>query len=98
MDAVALAEKARAEGENYLSHVTARARAAGVETAHEVLAGDPKDLIVQTAAAEAADIIAMTTQGRTGLARVSSAAQLRRSFGALPVRCFSYGCTAIKGN
>jgi nucleotide-binding universal stress UspA family protein len=53
----------------YVSRVRERLRASGVATESEIAMGFPAMEIVQRAQAHKVDLIAMTTQGRSGLAR-----------------------------
>ena len=55
--------------ENYLGGVAERLNGKGIKTTLEVLTGDPADRILEYAADKKVDLIAMSTHGRTGLAR-----------------------------
>jgi nucleotide-binding universal stress UspA family protein len=56
-------------GENYLKSVAERLSSKDIKVTYEVLTGDPADKIVEYAAVKGASLIAMSTHGRTGLAR-----------------------------
>ena len=56
-------------GENYLKSITARLNDNGVKSTYEVVTGDPADKIVEYAEDKGISLIAMSTHGRTGLAR-----------------------------
>jgi nucleotide-binding universal stress UspA family protein len=76
-------EKRRVEAEEYLAPVAAELRAKGVRTTTMVRRGEPVDEILTGARASGADLIAMTTHGRSGLGRLLfgsvAEAVLRRS-------------------
>jgi nucleotide-binding universal stress UspA family protein len=63
-------EKLRADAEAYLAGVAAELRAKGVRVTTTVRQGEPVDQILAAAAAAEADMIAMTTHGRSGLSRL----------------------------
>jgi len=70
------------EAEQYLTPVAAALRARGVDSSWEVRRGRPDKEIVAAAAAAGADLIAMSTHGRSGLGRLlfgSVAEQVLRS-------------------
>ncbi|HEX7365423.1 MAG TPA: universal stress protein [Dehalococcoidia bacterium] len=56
-------------GENYLKSVSERLNCREAKVTYEVLTGDPADKIVEYAAANGVSLIAMSTHGRTGIAR-----------------------------
>lgn len=56
-------------GENYLKSVAERLSGKDIKVTYEVLTGDPADKIVEYAAEKGISLIAMSTHGRTGLAR-----------------------------
>jgi len=56
-------------GENYLKSISARLSGNGVKSIYEVVTGDPADKIVEYAEDKRVSVIAMSTHGRTGLAR-----------------------------
>jgi nucleotide-binding universal stress UspA family protein len=60
----------REEAEAYLAGLAAEMRAKGVKAATSVRRGEPVDEILAAAKDEGADLIAMTTHGRTGPARL----------------------------
>jgi nucleotide-binding universal stress UspA family protein len=59
----------RDAGENYLKSIAERFKGKDVKVTYEVLTGDPADKIVEYAADKGVSLIAMSTHGRTGLAR-----------------------------
>jgi nucleotide-binding universal stress UspA family protein len=59
----------RDAGENYLKSIAERFSSRDVKIIYEVLTGDPADKIVEYAADKGINLIAMSTHGRTGLAR-----------------------------
>jgi nucleotide-binding universal stress UspA family protein len=63
-------ETLRADAEEYLAALAAELRSRGVRFKTEVRHGDPGAEIVGAAQAADADLIAMTTHGRSGLRRV----------------------------
>jgi nucleotide-binding universal stress UspA family protein len=63
-------EKRRAEAEEYLAATAAALRDKGVRAAMDVRRGEPVAEILQGAREAEADLIAMTTHGRTGLGRL----------------------------
>ncbi len=56
-------------GENYLKSVSERLTTRNVKVTYEVLTGEPADKIVEYATANGVSLIAMSTHGRTGVAR-----------------------------
>jgi len=56
-------------GENYLKSIAKRLSGNGIKSAYEVVTGDPAGKIVEYAEDKQASLIAMSTHGRTGLAR-----------------------------
>jgi nucleotide-binding universal stress UspA family protein len=56
-------------GENYLKGVAQRLSSMGIKVTYEVATGDPADKIVEYAADKQISLIAMSTHGRTGVAR-----------------------------
>jgi nucleotide-binding universal stress UspA family protein len=56
-------------GENYLKSVAERLSGRGVKVTYEVATGDPADKIVEYAEDKGINLIAMSTHGRTGVAR-----------------------------
>jgi nucleotide-binding universal stress UspA family protein len=67
---VDVSEARRRDARTYLEGVAAPLQARGIETACEVRAGRPDERIVETARELAADLIAMSTHGRSGLGRL----------------------------
>jgi nucleotide-binding universal stress UspA family protein len=63
-------EKRRMEAEEYLAPLAATLRAKGVRVKTTVRRGEPAKEILAGAREAGADLIAMTTHGRTGLGRV----------------------------
>ena len=63
-------EKRRAEAEQYLAPIVSELRAKGVRVTTQVRRGEPADEILAGAKAAGADLIAMTTHGRSGLGRL----------------------------
>lgn len=63
-------EKRRAEAEEYLAPVAAELRVKGVRATTEVRRGEPVAEILEGARDAEADLIAMTTHGRSGLGRL----------------------------
>ena len=61
---------ARYEVERYMEDVVQRLQATGVAADYEILEGPPGEAIVDEAEGLGADMIAMTTHGRTGLGRL----------------------------
>jgi nucleotide-binding universal stress UspA family protein len=59
----------RDAGEKYLKSIAERFKATEIKVTYEVLTGDPADKIVEYAADKGVSLIAMSTHGRTGLAR-----------------------------
>lgn len=68
--AVEDAEKRRLEAEGYLQPIAAELRARGVRVRSQVRRGEPTAEILAGAKAVGADLIAMTTHGRSGLGRL----------------------------
>lgn len=62
--------RVREEAESYLADVCARWSAAGLRVTTTVRAGDPAREIVAASRDGDADLIAMTTHGRSGLGRI----------------------------
>jgi nucleotide-binding universal stress UspA family protein len=56
-------------GENYLKSVAERLSGRGIKVTYEVATGDPADKIVEYAEDKGINLIAMSTHGRTGVAR-----------------------------
>lgn len=54
---------------DYLSSVVARLSEKGVKATYDIITGDPADKIVEYARNEGVDLIAMSTHGRSGIAR-----------------------------
>lgn len=65
----AILEAERTETEQYLEGVAERLRADGLQVTTEHTEGHPSDVIIERATALKADLIAMTTHGRGGIAR-----------------------------
>lgn len=63
-------EKRRAEAEKYLAVIAAELRGKGVRATTDVRPGEPVAEILQGAREAEADLIAMTTHGRSGLRRL----------------------------
>jgi nucleotide-binding universal stress UspA family protein len=63
-------DKLRADAEEYLASIAAELRAKGVRVATAVRRGDPVAQILDGAREVGADLIAMTTHGRSGLSRL----------------------------
>lgn len=63
-------EKRRLEAERYLEPIAAELRARGVRVTSQVRRGEPTAEILAGAKAAGADLIAMTTHGRSGLGRL----------------------------
>jgi nucleotide-binding universal stress UspA family protein len=63
-------EKLQAEAETYLAGIAAELRAKGVRVTTAVRRGEPADEILAAARDADADLIAMTTHGRSGLSRL----------------------------
>lgn len=59
----------RNAGENYLKSINSRLSDSGIKSTYEVVTGDPADKIVEYAEDKRISLIAMSTHGRTGLAR-----------------------------
>jgi nucleotide-binding universal stress UspA family protein len=64
-----MAEQRTSFGRAYLSHVARRLKDSGIESSGELLTGRVAGAIAQFAAAQQIDLVAMSTHGRTGLAR-----------------------------
>jgi nucleotide-binding universal stress UspA family protein len=56
-------------GENYLKSVAEKLASKRVKSTYEVVSGDPADKIVEYAEGKTISLIAMSTHGRTGIAR-----------------------------
>jgi nucleotide-binding universal stress UspA family protein len=67
---VNVSESRRRDAEAYLVSVAAPLQARGIETSSEVRSGRPDLQIVETAREIGADLIAMSTHGRSGLGRL----------------------------
>lgn len=65
----AIIEEQQREVEGYLAEKQAQFREKGVEVVVKIMYGRVVDEIINTAEREQADLIAMTSHGRTGLAR-----------------------------
>jgi nucleotide-binding universal stress UspA family protein len=63
-------EKLRADAEAYLAGVAAELRTKGVRVTTTVRQGEPVEQILAAARDAEADLIAMTTHGRSGLSRL----------------------------
>ena len=63
-------EKRRIEAEEYLAPIVSELRARGVRVTTQVRRGEPPAEILAGAKAAGADLIAMTTHGRSGLGRL----------------------------
>jgi nucleotide-binding universal stress UspA family protein len=59
----------RDAGESYLKSIAERLSGKDIKVSYEVLTGDPADKIVEYSTAKGANLIAMSTHGRTGLSR-----------------------------
>lgn len=81
-----LAEQAK-ESQGYLEEVRGRLERKGFKVTAEVRTGLPAEMILEVAAEQKADVIAMCTHGRTGLKRLlfGSVAQQVLSRSPLPV-------------
>jgi nucleotide-binding universal stress UspA family protein len=64
------AEARRADAEEYLAPVAVELRNRGVRVRAQVRRGEPADEIVSAASEAGADLIAMSTHGRSGLGRL----------------------------
>lgn len=64
-----MGEQRTSFGRAYLSHVARRLKDSGIESSGELLKGRVAGAIAQFAAAQQIDLVAMSTHGRTGLAR-----------------------------
>ena len=62
--------KRRTEAERYLAPIVSELRTKGVRVTTQVRRGEPTDEILAGAQAAGADLIAMTTHGRSGLGRL----------------------------
>jgi nucleotide-binding universal stress UspA family protein len=56
-------------GQKYLDKVEARLSARGIDVQVRIVSGDPAGKIIEVAREEKADLIAMSTHGRSGIAR-----------------------------
>jgi nucleotide-binding universal stress UspA family protein len=63
-------ETLKRESENYLSSLQGEFREKGIQATFIVIEGPVVQMIINVAEREAADLIAMASHGRTGLARV----------------------------
>ena len=63
-------EQRRAEAEEYLAPIATELRAKGVRTTTMVRRGEPVEEILAGVREAGADLIAMTTHGRSGLGRL----------------------------
>ena len=63
-------EKQQAEAETYLAEIAAELRAKGVRVQSVIRSGEPVAAILDGARAAGADLIAMTTHGRSGFGRL----------------------------
>ncbi len=63
-------EEARREVESLVEKAADTLREAGFPTEHHVLAGDPRESVVDLAVRERVDLIVVGSRGRTGLARL----------------------------
>lgn len=68
-DWVKLIQVLQKAGEDYLKEVVRQLGERGIKATYEVVTGEPADKIVQYAEAKGVSLIAMSTHGRTGLAR-----------------------------
>jgi nucleotide-binding universal stress UspA family protein len=68
LDIGAVVEDARRDADVYLVRIADRLRGAGVNVRHEILAGDVARSLADRARGGRADLIAMTTHGRSGVA------------------------------
>ncbi|HEY7519862.1 MAG TPA: universal stress protein [Methylomirabilota bacterium] len=62
--------KLRREADDYLASLASRLRARGITASCEVRVGRPAERILEAARETGADLIAMSTHGRTGLGRL----------------------------
>jgi len=56
-------------GQKYLNKVSARLAAKGIDVTARIITGDPAESIIELAKHEKVDLIAMSTHGRSGIAR-----------------------------
>ncbi len=68
-DWVKLIQVLQKAGEDYLKEMVRQLSERGIKATYEVVTGEPADKIVQYAEAKRVSLIAMSTHGRTGLAR-----------------------------
>lgn len=68
-DWVKLIQVLQKAGEDYLKEMVRQLGERGIKASYEVVTGEPADKIVQYAEAKRVSLIAMSTHGRTGLAR-----------------------------
>lgn len=68
-DWIKLIQVLQKAGEEYLKEVIQQLAERGIKATYEVMTGEPADKIVQYAEEKKASLIAMSTHGRTGLAR-----------------------------
>ena len=66
---LSLADELEREGERALATVERRADAAGVAVSTAIVRGIPHEAILEHAAETAADVVVMSTHGRTGIDR-----------------------------
>jgi nucleotide-binding universal stress UspA family protein len=70
IDPFPIAQAEAEAAQTYLAGVASRLRAGGLQVDHEHPDGPPAEIIVQRARELGAELIALTTHGRTGLGRV----------------------------
>jgi len=68
-DWIKLTKAMQEAGQNYLKSIAEKLNSKGIKTTYEVVTGDPADKIVEYAEQKKISLIAMSTHGRTGLAR-----------------------------
>lgn len=66
----AIVEERRQASEAYLTKIETQLRDKGIEATHQLATGRVIDQIIDIAEQEEADLVAMASHGRTGLARV----------------------------
>ena len=90
----------RGDAERYLAPIAAELSARGIDVSTDVRAGHPVDQILAAARDAGADLIAMTTHGRTGLDRLLfgsvAEAVLRRA--DVPVFVMRQAATRSRGD
>ena len=74
----------RAQAQSQLAKLVARARKAGVRATSLLLEGPAADRIARAARARRADLVAMGTHGRSGLARLVLGSVAERVVGSAP--------------